>query len=78
MLLWDTLHPLVKQGPMQGFVLDMQETYEEPTKGLALQIPKRFLTSPVKLPYFLLAMFGWYLASLGLHWRHLGNIGDVW
>ena len=53
----------------------MQETYEEPTKGLALQIPKRFLTSPVQLPYLLLAMFGWYLASMGLHWGCLGDIG---
>ena len=54
----------------------MQETYEEPTKGFALQIPKRFLTSPVQLPYLLLAMFGWVVfGKLGVALGVLGEHG---
>ena len=63
-LLWDTLHPLVKQGPMQGLVLDMQETCGEPTKAL----PYRFLRGSS------LALCSYLICCLQL----LGCIGGVW
>ena len=46
-----------------GYARNLWGTY----KGFALQIPKRFLTSPVQLPYLLLAAFG-------LHWGCVVNI----
>ena len=81
-LLWDTPHPLVQQSPVQGRVLNMQATSEEPTKGLAkknskepCKEPVRSLQGTCKEPIG--GVVGGIGGMLGVSWEVLGSTGVV-